>query len=353
MLDRYIETTAPLLPIVFIDENFYMDIRGTIYHNTGVGYTPIETGRTPKITICGVSYTVKRENLVQLVWKPVYPEDLMFYLLEADVLFSDLNEFNYHPINLIWKLKDNRIGDMFRIPGFSRYLFTEDFQLFDRDRNTFLKVTYEKDRYVSTNVYPDFTNGKKTKWYVVHRMVAYCFVDYLESVCRMDVNHIDGNKWNFHKDNLEFTTRRGNNLHAIMFGLKTDNNVIRVYNQETKETQEYISQAECAKALNLDKKLLSWRLIHGADKIWDGKYKFTVLGRGSERGKYATEPKMVILKNQVSGEIVELSSLGKAADFLNIGYSALKKRVSRNSNIFGEWELKAYNPKIGESKPTF
>lgn len=354
MLDKYLKTEATLLPITFIDEKYFVDVRGEVYSLENDTYIPIKVeGNWLSVTIAGIPYIAPKTNLIQLVWKPVFPDDLLFYLLEVDVLHTDGNTTNNHPINLIWKFKDNRFGDKFRIPGFSRYLFDDNLNIYDRIRGVNLNVTYENGRYVSCNVYPDYLNGQRTVWYVIHRMVAYSFVDYSCNVCRLDVNHIDGNKWNFQIDNLEFTTRKGNNIHALVSGLKTDSNIISVFDIETGESKEYISQAACAKELNIDNKLLSWRLTREEGKVWDGRYQYTIIRQRVNRQKYATEPKQVLIRNKNSGEVVELNSLKKASEFLNIGYAALKKRVSRNSTLFGEWELKAFNPKIGEQKPTF
>ena len=59
------------------------------------------------------------------------------------------------------------------------------------------------------------------------------------------------------------------------------------------------------------------------------------------------------LKNIRTGEILEFGSLAKAATFIGINYAALKKRYQRDSTIFGDWHLKAYNPRLNEDYPTF
>lgn len=52
----------------------------------------------------------------------------------------------------------------------------------------------------------------------VHRLVAKAFISNPEEL--KEVNHKDGNKANNKKDNLEWTTRSGNNSHAYTQGLR-------------------------------------------------------------------------------------------------------------------------------------
>ena len=353
MLDRYLKTEATLLPIKFIDENYFVDIRGNFYRSDSSGFVVIDTAsNTIDVTINGIPYTVSVYNIMQMTWKPVFVEDTLFYLMEADVIFTDHNPRNRHPLNLIWKLKDNSFGDKFRIPGFSRYLMDVNLNIHDRLKNDIVKITYENGRYVSCNISPDYAEGRSV-WYVVHRIVAYTFVEYREDVCRLDVNHIDGDKWNFKVDNLEFTTRRGNNIHAVKMQLKQDANNVVVTDVINGSVTKYVSQAVCAKELNICVKLLSWRLRNGADRVWDGRYKFEVIKGENSLKKYQSEPKKVVIRNSYTGEVVHFDSLRKASEFLNVKYDALKKRVSRNSTVFGDWELKAYNPRLGEECPVF
>lgn len=57
----------------------------------------------------------------------------------------------------------------------------------------------------------------EAKNYFVHRLVAECFVP-RKAGCDF-VNHIDGDKHNNKADNLEWTTPKGNKLHAVYTGL--------------------------------------------------------------------------------------------------------------------------------------
>lgn len=95
------------------------------------------------------------------------------------------------------------------------------------------------DKYLSaTNI-----NGKG-KSYKVHRLVCYAFhpIDAykcLEDYNHLQVNHIDGNTLNNHKDNLEWTDQKKNMSHAYDTGL---NKKVRGVLQYEKGTETFIGE---------------------------------------------------------------------------------------------------------------
>ena len=64
-------------------------------------------------------------------------------------------------------------------------------------------------------------NDKK-KTYLVHRIVLQAFVDNTGN--KPESNHIDGNKHNNRVDNLEWSTRSDNEIHAYKMGLAKPTN---------------------------------------------------------------------------------------------------------------------------------
>ena len=105
------------------------------------------------------------------------------------------------------------------------------------------KITGKKMAYqIDKDGYLRFRFWIKRKAYKIalHRLVALLYIDNPNNY--PVVNHIDGNKKNNHKDNLEWCTVKHNTLHAIKLGLRSskhlckktvqkdlDNNVIKVY----------------------------------------------------------------------------------------------------------------------------
>lgn len=64
------------------------------------------------------------------------------------------------------------------------------------------------------------SHSNKTGFYRLHIAVAKCWLPPKENERQLDVNHIDGNKFNNHVSNLEWTTKSQNQRHALELGLK-------------------------------------------------------------------------------------------------------------------------------------
>lgn len=103
----------------------------------------------------------------------------------------------------------------------------------------------------------------KGKYFKVHRLVAMSFV-YKPKGCDV-VNHLDGNKTNNFYKNLEWTTPKGNVIHAWENGLNSFSDEQRRLQKEkvsikvlgtnlkTDETVRFDSAAEAAREMNMTK----------------------------------------------------------------------------------------------------
>lgn len=90
----------------------------------------------------------------------------------------------------------------------------------DHDTKEIYKIYYPKDpsgRYLYPIIY--VAKGKHMYIQRVAQLVAKAFVPNDDPINKIEVNHIDGNKWNSWYKNLEWVTSSGNKLHAIDLGI--------------------------------------------------------------------------------------------------------------------------------------
>lgn len=92
--------------------------------------------------------------------------------------------------------------------------------------NKILKPSVDKYGYVRFSA----TKDKKQKTLRIHRLVAELFVP--NPLNLPQVNHIDGNKLNCTKSNLEWSTDSDNKLHAYAHGLMTPGNQYKKRNKQ-------------------------------------------------------------------------------------------------------------------------
>lgn len=64
-------------------------------------------------------------------------------------------------------------------------------------------------------MYVQFYKNKKSKYCLIHRLVALAFIDNSKKL--PEVNHIDGNKSNNNLQNLEWISKSDNEKHAYLF----------------------------------------------------------------------------------------------------------------------------------------
>lgn len=110
----------------------------------------------------------------------------------------------------------------------NHYLINNNGEILNSNTNKILKGSYDKNMYIRISL---CRNNKSRKTYKVHRLVAITFIENPEN--KMQVNHIDGKKYNNNINNLEWCTCKENLDHAISTGLKK------------RETNVVISKSEC------------------------------------------------------------------------------------------------------------
>ena len=92
------------------------------------------------------------------------------------------------------------------------YYITENGECYNSKTHKYLKGQENyKNHYLSYNI--TLPDGSKKRLYA-HRLVAIAFLEEPFNKKKIQINHIDGNKLNNHKDNLEWVTPSENLLHA-------------------------------------------------------------------------------------------------------------------------------------------
>jgi hypothetical protein len=108
---------------------------------------------------------------------------------------------------------------MKNIPFATKYYVSEEGKIFSSQTGRIkeLKSTLDTSNYKRLNIRCD--NGK-VKRYLVHRLVAICFLPNPENL--LEVNHKNGDKLDNRVCNLEWVTRHQNMQHAFDSGLNTN-----------------------------------------------------------------------------------------------------------------------------------
>jgi hypothetical protein len=127
------------------------------------------------------------------------------------------------------------------INEFSNYYISNFGNIKNIITNKLLKPTFKSGYY---NIC--LTNNTFKKSYKIHRLVALSFIDNPEN--KTDVNHKDKNKLNNHFNNLEWMTRKENNIHRCKDAIIVTNknkpiNRINILNNTILQTYNSIEEA--------------------------------------------------------------------------------------------------------------
>ena len=155
------------------------------------------------------------------------------------------------------------------VENFPNHLVTNDGRVFVKsyvDRNGRTRKAKELKQRLSTDGYPTvkLTHSGKDKHMYVHRIVAEAFIPNEKN--KETVNHKDGVKTNNHADNLEWSDRSEQMIHAYDLGLKRSTPVtrsltrlenskpVKCYVKETGETKYFLSARECSKEMGFSER---------------------------------------------------------------------------------------------------
>ena len=313
---------------VFLSSDYFCDIHGNLYDRFKriIELDCDSEGNLGKvIDLWGHKKFYKIGGLVSTFFKSVKIHNSLLHIL--DVMHLDGNKENNHAGNLIWKfpsggLRHPRYKDFSYIPGYSKYIINKNGVLIDHKEDIVIEPFFE-ELYAKFRVYPDVGFRVATSR---HRLLSLAWIDYPAFVDDLVVNHKNGIRGDDREENLEFISRRENNIHASELGLTSKGREVLVKNYETDTIMTFRGTTECARYFNLNRSTVKYRL-HSGQQIYPGNIVFkyandstpwredlTLTTKSLNKG----DPRSIKAKNVFTDEIQTFSSIKKAGDHLKI-----------------------------------
>lgn len=301
---------------------------------------------------------VKLSNVLNFAFKDSNP-DYFWEMMKWNVRYIDFNPVNYYPSNMVWTNDCPTEDDEgFRlIPGYTRYKINR-YGIVKRIgtgaimQNRIGKRGHNKDiSYRFISVKPDYRN--KTKYESLHRLLALTFLPMPIGFETMDVCHLDNNSLNNSLENLEWNTRRENNLQTCRNYNTSFQNPILVFDKKTKEITEYFSIREMERILYLKKgrgeeRVLSkGTVLYNDNRAYMLKKDFTgkwpeIIHVGRRPTNYKTRVKYT---NKKTNEVIYFNSVFETSKYLGVYKGTIKWRLRREPYV---WECEEYKIEVVE-----
>lgn len=241
--------------------------------------TPAVDGKNVTLDIYKERKTINLERLSLLSH---YEVDLPEHIRDK------LDDINFVKVQRISKILGRRLKDMMffnkpisigksyrLIPEFTKYMINKRGVIRNVWTGEIVKHQLTLSNGYTTVIIYSPRHGSNRN-ILVHRLVASAWVENSNIFTKHYVNHIDGNKTNFHTDNLEWTTISENNKHAIATGLRSDNVLCRVRNIHTGEVTQFTSVTNACAHMGMGTKNLIALTGTRSGKIINGKWEFKV-----------------------------------------------------------------------------
>lgn len=213
------------------------------------------------------------------------------------------------------------------IPLYSNYSITRTGIVYSGYSMSFLEGSINPARYHHYRVKGD---DGVVKTMGAHRLVAMTFLGMPEGYENLDVNHLNGLKWDNRAENLEWSTRQENVHHAGYNNLTEKCIPIQVRNVITGLVTEFPSYIACAFAYGLTKDAISWRVNAGEECVDELNHQYRKL---TNRLDWAIPTKWnngILLRDVISGNVVSYPSQTALANAFNVSTGYISK-VCTNS----------------------
>ncbi len=344
------------------------NITGTVYSVDEVGNVFIFDGdklntekRSDGIYIhLDLGIGVKEYNVAILVLLAFNKIKLDHYLIEnIEPLFIDNDNKNICPVNVLYRFKKHPLSvcgrpGYFYIPFFTNYGVSENGSVINIETG----ITLSEQVCNNNSVHKNVTGGYRYvriksdtghyKNLLVHRAVSFAFIKYESNVLRLDCNHIDGVPWNNHYKNLEWCTRRHNNLHAVSIGLKKQSKAVLAKNILTGVETRYPSIMFCARALGYQRTNDVIRRINYSNMFINEDMVAVKYDDGEPWPKFdldkitiVSAPREVKARNVFTGDLVVFNNQSECARLLGLKPETVRAHIENKRLIpINGWNFK-------------
>ncbi len=205
------------------------------------------------------------------------------FLHYVDTFRLDGNPDNYHPNNIGYRYKEpiecDEYPGFYYIPFFNLYVINREGIVLEWVSGDRVKsyAVFNKGRVKGvTGGYHQFSLESDVGKFGIgrHRLLCLTFKPYPDHVDKLDVNHLDGIPGNDWLDNLEWSTRSRNIVHAYENGLRSQNFVLYAKNVFTGEERQFYSAQEAKRQINGDVHAILRRVNDGSQKLYTGGWLF-------------------------------------------------------------------------------
>lgn len=352
MFERYIKT-EDFLELPLSQGHYFIHNNGTVKDANGKVLSPTVDSDSDSVIsidwILGLQ-EYKVALLLCFTFKPVALP--VKFWGELTVLFKDGDHTNLDCANLVWKfpigLGASDYNGYAFIPMFTNYLVNKNGELKDIRTGEIPKMYPKKNKgYIIVSLTVDINN--KHVLMSRHRLVAFAWLDYPANIDDMEVNHDNCKPGCDTADNLEIMTRMDNIQHYVK--VNADIKLIKypklepvlVRNIFTNQISEYVSKAECMKALNITYSVLMNILSRTDHPVYDNSIQIKLKADSKPWTNVSVLETSMLYKNFYSGVHTRDVRTGELQIFTSINECARKLNLTKDAV---NWRLNAVDQKV-------
>lgn len=175
----------------------------------------------------------------------------------VDFIDNDFNNYDSHNLTVRYPsggIEHPNYEGFFYIPGYELNVINKDGRWIQLNRGVVRKPKVCPRRKLINKEYPYCyltVNNKRAGSKALHRILALTFKNPPKNHRDLVVDHLNGVKYDFRLDNLEWVTFTTNNTRAVTNGLREDGTMILVKDLEDDSVSEYASLTMFARELGI------------------------------------------------------------------------------------------------------